>query len=95
MMTDKIIGVVQNAIFRPLDPSSSLSDTVRLTTIQMQASVPPESGEIDLTPYEGRAIMIRGHDGGGWIYFAEVIDEAGSILTAVVQRVFGQTGNTT
>jgi hypothetical protein len=39
--------------------------------------------------------MIRGHDGGGWIYSAEVIDEAGSILTAVVQRVFGKKGDIT
>jgi hypothetical protein len=31
-------------------------------------------------------------NGGGWIYLAEVSEQAGPILTAVVQRVFGQTG---
>lgn len=34
--------------------------------------------------------MVRGHDGGGWIYSAEVIDQVGPILTAVVQKVCGQ-----
>ena len=63
--------------------------SVRLTSLPMQAAQPPESGELDLTEYEGKAITVRGHDGGGWIYSAEVIDQAGLILTAVVQQVFG------
>jgi hypothetical protein len=45
---------------------------------------------LDISPYEGNAIVVRGYDSGGWIYSAEVIDEAGPILTAVVLRVFGQ-----
>lgn len=43
-----------------------------------------------MTKYEGQAIMVRGHDGGNWLYSAEVIDQAGPILTAVVQQVFSQ-----
>jgi hypothetical protein len=60
-----------------------------LTRIQMQEARPPETEELNLTEYEGQAILVRGHDGGGWIYSAEVIDQAGPILTAVVQHVFG------
>jgi hypothetical protein len=56
----------------------------------MAASVPPETAELDLSVYEGKAIMVHGHDGGGWIYSAMVIDQAGPILTAVVRKVFGQ-----
>lgn len=56
----------------------------------MQESVPPETEELNLTEYEGKAIMARGHNSGGWIYSAEVIDQADPILTAVVQQVFGQ-----
>jgi hypothetical protein len=60
-----------------------------LTRIQMQEARPPETEELNLTEHEGQAIMVRGHDGGGWIYSAEVIDQAGPILTMVVQQVFG------
>ena len=50
----------------------------------------PERAELDLTEYEGQAIMVRGLNAGGWVYSAAVIDQAGPILTAVVQQVFGQ-----
>lgn len=50
----------------------------------MQEARPPESTELDLTEYEGKAIMVRGHSSGEWIYSAEVIDQARPILTAVV-----------
>ncbi len=63
---------------------------VRLTAIKMYVAISPEAAELDLTDYEGRAIMIRGLDAGGWIYSAAVIDRAGPILTAVVQRLFGE-----
>jgi hypothetical protein len=57
----------------------------------MQEAMPPEARELNLAEYEGQAIMVCGHDGGGWIYSAEIIDVAGPILTAVVQQVFGET----
>jgi hypothetical protein len=84
---DDILGMVRNGWFQPLDPQEV---PARLTTVQMQASVPPESGELDLAAYEGQAVMVRGQSAGGWIYSAEVIDEGGPILTAVVQQVFGK-----
>jgi hypothetical protein len=59
----------------------------------MQESVPPDAREIDLAEYEGRAIMVSGHDDGSWIYSASVIDEAGPILTAVVEQLFGKASN--
>lgn len=36
--------------------------------------------------------MVSGHGSSGWIYSAVVVDQAGPILTAVVQQVFGQPG---
>lgn len=87
---DQFLGIVQNGECQLLAPYSPPSGSIRLTAIPMQAAQPPETAELDLTEYEGKAIMVRGHDGGGWIYSAEVIDQAGPILTAVVQRVFGQ-----
>lgn len=50
--------------------------------------MPPESGELNLNQYEGQAIMIQKLDQGGWIYSAEVIDTAGPILSAVVEKLF-------
>ena len=58
-----------------------------MTGIPMQAAVSPESEELDLARYEGRVILVRGHDGGGWIYSATVIVKAGPILSAVVRLV--------
>ncbi len=89
---DQFLGIVKNGAFQLLAPHRPSGDSVRLTGIQMQESVPPETEELDLTKYEGQAIMAHGHDGGGWIYSAEVIEQAGPILTMVVQKVFGATG---
>ncbi len=82
---DQILGIVRDGEFTPLVPPGL---PARLTRIDMQAAVPPESQEIDMTDYEGLAVMVEGHDGGGWIYSAAVIDQAGPILTAVVREVF-------
>jgi hypothetical protein len=86
---DQFLGIVQDGAFELMSPYSAPGGSVRLTAISMQAAVPPETAELDLSVYEGKAIMVRGHDGGGWIYSAAVIDQAGPILTAAVQKVFG------
>jgi hypothetical protein len=91
----QFLGIVQNGQFQPLSPKPATGGPIRLTTISMQMAQAPETGELDLAKYEGSAIMIRGRDaGGGWIYSAEVIDQAGPILTAVVQKVFSETTGT-
>ena len=89
---DKFLGTVQFGHFQILTPDHAAGDSVRLTGIQMQEARPPESRELDLTEYEGQAIMVRGHYGGDWMFSAEVIDQAGPILTAVVTHVFSQSG---
>lgn len=93
------LGIVQNDQFKLLrSEHASLSeptsgDSFRLTSIARQAAESPESGEIDLVKYGGSAIMVRGIDGEGWIYSAVVVDQAGPILTAVVQQVFSARRN--
>ena len=87
--TDTFLGIVQNGEFRRLWPSPITSATSRLTTIGMQAAMSPESGEIQLGVLEGKAIMVAGLDNGDWIFSADVIDQAGPILTAVVASLFG------
>lgn len=87
---DQLLGIVNDGKFQPLATGDTPSVPVRLTRIPMQASQPPESAEINLAQHEGQAIMVRGRNAGGWVYSATVIDQAGPILTAVVQQVFGQ-----
>lgn len=88
---DQHLGIVTGGRFHHLGDGGGVSD---LTSMGMQVSQPPEMHQVDLSEYEGRAIMVQGHDGGGWIYDAHVIDHAGPILTAVVRRVFGSNATT-
>ena len=68
----RMVGVVQGGALVPLHPHGVVATTVQLTRIAMQAACAPESELIDLSPYEGYAIVFWGHDGGGWIYSAQV-----------------------
>ncbi len=86
----KFLGIVRGNKFQPLEASSSLSNSFRLTRISMVAGESPENREIDLTEYEGSAIMVEGTSSGEWIYEAEVVDKAGLILTHVVQHVLSK-----
>ena len=79
------LGIVREGEFLLLAPSTVLGTPVGLTGIPMQAAVSPESEEIDLARYTGRVILVRGHDGGGWIYSAKVIVKVGPICSAVVR----------
>jgi hypothetical protein len=84
-----ILGLVREGQFRLSVPTGRDFSHARLTGILPEAGQSPETSEIDLTPYEGQAIMVRGIDRGAWIYAAEIIDAAGPILTAVVERLSG------
>lgn len=46
--------------------------------------------ELDLTEYEGKAIMVRGDHRGDWIHQVEIIDQGGPILTALVEQTLGK-----
>lgn len=84
------IGVVEEGKFQVMATHQPhpLTASVRLTGIQMQEARPPESAELDLEKYEGKAVMVSGHDGGGWIYRAEIIDSGGPIITVLVRELF-------
>lgn len=89
---DKFLGVVQRERFSILLPRPQCC-TVRLTRIAKPASISEElvaSHEISLAEYEGKAIMANGvlPEHKGWLYEANVIDQAGPILTEVVKELF-------
>ncbi|MCP4151572.1 MAG: hypothetical protein GY757_27765 [bacterium] len=83
-----MLGIVKNGTFQLVEPGQPLGAVVRLTGIQMQEARPPESEELNLQQYEGKAIMVSGHGGGSWVYRAAVIDSGSPIVTALVRRVF-------
>lgn len=89
---DSFLGLVQNGRFSILMPRPQCC-TVRLTRIAKPASIADElvaSHEIDLAEYEGRAIMVTGvlPEHKGWLYEANVVDQAQPILTEVVKETF-------
>jgi hypothetical protein len=86
-MNPTFVGVVENGAFRIVLPESVSSGDRRFTSIAMQEARPPETAELDLSKYEGSAIAIQGHDGGGWIYSARVVDIGGPIVTALVRQI--------
>ncbi len=89
---NKFLGIVQGGRFSILMPRPQCC-TVRLTRISKPASIAEElvaSHEINLTEYEGKAIMVNGvlPEHKGWLYEANVVDQASPILTAVVEELF-------
>ena len=90
--TDQVLGTVENGRFKRLEPGGPAGDFLRSSSIQRQETRSPESRELNLAECEGQAIMVSGYVDSGWVYSDAVIDRAGPILTAVVQKVFGQAG---
>ncbi len=84
----QFLGIVEDGTFRQLVPKTRVAVGKRFTTIAPQEARPPESGEVNLSEHEHRAIMFEGMDQGGWVYSARVVETAGPILTAVVRKVF-------
>ena len=91
MTNAEYIGIVKDGAFVALSPESVAGTRLRLTRAAMQASFPPEHEELDPTICEGKAIMIRGHGDGEWIWSTEVVDVAGPILTETVRKLFAVT----
>jgi hypothetical protein len=83
-----LLGLAQGGELTILAPAGSAGSAARLTQIGMAEAVSPGSREIDLLQYEGQALVVRGHDGGGWIYEAEIVEQGGPLLTALVQWAY-------
>jgi hypothetical protein len=79
---EQFLCMVKDGKLTILLPESEAGNVVRLTEMPMQAAIPPEAQEISVKKHEGKAIMVEGRIGGGWIYSTEMIDLAGLILSA-------------
>lgn len=87
-MNEKILGIVKDGLFRRLTPIRDWSGC-RLTRIAPQQAQSPESGEIQLAEYEGSAVLVTGEAQEFWIYSAAVIEQAGPIVSILVEHVLG------
>ena len=88
--SEQFLCVVKDGKITVLLPELQAGNVVRLTEMPMQAAIAPEVQEISVKKQEGKAIMVEGRSSGGWIYSAELIDTAGPILSALVQKVFSR-----
>lgn len=79
----RVLGRVHAGAFRPLAPReaiaprATLAPGARFTALPMQAAQAPESAELDLSRYEGQAVVIQGRISGGWVYGARVASTFG------------------
>ena len=62
----------------------------RLTEIEMQESVAPESQELLLSGDSGTVHLISGHDGGGWVYGARVVRSFGWATSWAIRSAFSR-----
>jgi hypothetical protein len=93
-MTDKgeFAGKVTGGMLRLLSPPSLLGEYAQLTTRAREEAVSPETGIIDIRNYETLVIAVTGNFGGEWIYSAAVTEEAGPILSGLIDGLEGAAG---
>ena len=65
MQEGNILGLVRGGKFYPVK-----KDSVNVTELSMAAA--QEITAMNLDKYEGKVIMINGHDAGDWIYSAKI-----------------------
>ena len=85
---EEYIGIVENGQLSVLTPDWNSFVPVSPTRMpSKQAAISPEAAAIDIKVYEGKAVMISGRKEDDCIYSAEVIDEAGPIVAALIRRM--------
>ena len=85
---ERYLGYVQAGRFHLLESTPIPHMTTRLTGIQMQEARTPDSAELDLSSFEGRLIVVQGHDGGGWLYSAQVVRTVEWPLSALLRLAY-------
>jgi hypothetical protein len=81
----EVLGIVANAQFISADTSKP----IEVTEAQMQEAVDPHAKLVDLSKYEGKAILIKCQtNDGSFLWGSNVVSTAGPILTATFKKVF-------
>jgi hypothetical protein len=81
-----IMGIVKDGSFIVVETN----ETKKLTSIGLVEATTPESGLINLTQYEGKAILVSSPQisDNEWLFGATIIDIADPIVTKLVKEVF-------
>lgn len=81
-----IIGIVKDGSFIVAETN----ETKKLTSVGLVEATTPESGLINLTQYEGKAILVSSPQisDNEWLFGATIIDIADPIVTKLVKEVF-------
>ena len=81
----EVLGIVANAQFISADTHKP----IEVTEAQMQEAVDPYAKLVNLSKYEGKAILIRCQtNDGSFLWGSNVVSTAGPILTAIFKKVF-------
>ncbi len=78
------MGVVQDGQFKLLAPCTSLGVGSVVTLTQG----PPEAAVLNLTPYEGQVIVVRGHDKGDLIWSAAVAEISTPLIAKFILKCY-------
>ena len=79
------LGIVVNGQFI----SAYNQQPIEVTEAQMQEAVDPHAKLVNLSKYEGKAILIRCQTNDGtFLWGSNVASTAGPILTIVIKKVF-------
>lgn len=90
MSKERILGVVQGGLFRRLTPIRDPGGGCRLTRAKAKDKAKSvDAKAIDLSPYEGTALLIEGRNQDMWVFDVDIIERAGPILSGLVQHVLG------
>jgi hypothetical protein len=82
---NEIVGLVEKGNFIDADSKKIL----KLTRAHIVEAITPEAKQIDLTDYEGKAILVSFQQiDDEWIWAAAITDVADPILTKVIKKVF-------
>lgn len=81
-----IIGIVKDGSFIVAETN----ETKKLTSVGLVDATTPESGLINITQYEGKAILVSSPQisDNEWLFGATIIDIADPIVTKLVKEVF-------
>lgn len=84
--SSNIVGIVKDGSFIVAETN----ETKKLTSVGLVEATTPESGLINLTQYEGKAILVSSPQisDNEWIFGATIIDIADPIVTKLVKKVF-------
>jgi hypothetical protein len=82
---NEVLGIVKNGTFIVTDSKK----TLKLTGAFVMEAISPEAKLINLTEYEGKAILVSYHHiDDEWIWAAAITDIADPIVTKVVKELF-------